>query len=71
MESRTLIDQLTQAGYVFATAAETAKIIRCDRRTVLRGIMAGDIPATRITPTGEWRVPLSWLRQRALLKAAA
>lgn len=36
------------AGRLFATTAEVAQILRCDRRTVHRGIEDGTIPAVRI-----------------------
>jgi excisionase family DNA binding protein len=48
---------------LFATAPETAAILRCDRRTVLRMLEAGQIPGIK---TGRvWRIPTSWLRARA------
>jgi hypothetical protein len=50
------------APFDFATAAETAVIMRCDTRTVRAYIKAGKIPATFV---GEWRIPCAWLREQA------
>jgi excisionase family DNA binding protein len=52
---------------LFATAPETAVVLRVDHRTVLKMCETGQIPAIR---TGRiWRVPTSWLRKAAGLGA--
>ena len=48
---------------LFVTAPETAEVLRCDHRTVLRMLEAGQIPGIR---TGRvWRIPAAWLRAQA------
>lgn len=50
-------------GRLFATAPETAAVLRCDHRTVLRMLEAGQIPGIK---TGRvWRIPTAWLRAQA------
>ena len=50
------------AGRDFATVDEVAQILRADPRTIRRRIVDGSIPATR---AGDWRIPVSWLREQA------
>jgi len=54
-------------GKLFADVPETARVLRYDQRTVRRAIEAGDIPAIRAG--GRWRIPTSWLRDKAGLPA--
>ncbi|WP_019066156.1 helix-turn-helix domain-containing protein [Streptomyces hokutonensis] len=49
----------------FATVAETAEVLHVDRRTVLRAIDRGEIPAVRVGQ--QLRVPVAWIRERALV----
>ena len=51
---------------LFATAPETAAILRTDERTVYRALAAGAIPGTRIGTV--WRIPVAWLREQAGLR---
>lgn len=48
---------------LFATAPETAAILRTDERTVYRALAAGVIPGTRVGTV--WRIPVAWLREQA------
>jgi excisionase family DNA binding protein len=57
------------AGVLFATVPEAASVLRYDVRTVRRGIADGDIPAVKAGAT--YRIPVAWLRARALLEGAA
>jgi hypothetical protein len=50
-------------GRLFATAPETAQVLRSDERTVRRALEAGQIPGFRVGVT--WRVPVAWLREQA------
>jgi excisionase family DNA binding protein len=51
-------------GRNFASVSEAAAILGVDPRTVRADIAAGNIPATR---TGTYyKVPVAWLRERAL-----
>jgi hypothetical protein len=56
-------------GHDFASANETASILRCDPRTVRRGCESGLIPAVRAGT--EWRIPVRWLREQARAGTAA
>src|SRR5437016_2683138 len=51
------------AGRLFATAPETAAVLRADERTVRRALEAGQIPGFRCGAT--WRIPVAWLREQA------
>lgn len=53
------------AGRNFATVAETASIMRCDRRTVRTACRLGEMPYTKAGV--EYRIPVSWLRQQVEL----
>jgi excisionase family DNA binding protein len=55
-------------GRWFATVAEAAEVLHVDRRTVLRAIDRGEIPAVRVGQ--QLRVPVVWIRERALLDGA-
>jgi hypothetical protein len=48
---------------LFATAPETAQVLRSDERTVRAALEAGQIPGFKVGVT--WRVPVSWLREQA------
>jgi excisionase family DNA binding protein len=50
------------AGRDFADTRETAAILRVQAKTIRRWIREGKIPATFV---GEYRVPVTWLRERA------
>ena len=50
-------------GRLFATAPETAQVLRSDERTVRRALERGDIPGFRVGQ--HWRVPVAWLREQA------
>lgn len=62
-------DQLqeTLETQLFADVPEAAKVLRYDPRTVRRGCESGDIPA--IKSGNRWRIPTSWLRDKAGLPA--
>jgi excisionase family DNA binding protein len=45
------------------TVAETARRLRVDRRTVLAGVEAGDIPAVRLGPRS-LRIPARWVNEQ-------
>lgn len=48
---------------LFATTVETARILRCDHRTVRKMLESGEIPGFK---TGRvWRVPVWWIRERS------
>jgi excisionase family DNA binding protein len=50
-------------GKLFATTTETGAVLRYDRRTVLKGIEGGTIPAVKVGST--YRVPTAWIREQA------
>jgi len=50
-------------GRDFATVPEYAALTRCDPRTVVSAIKAGDIPAIMVGRA--YRIPLAWIRQAA------
>ncbi|MFI9552361.1 helix-turn-helix domain-containing protein [Nonomuraea endophytica] len=50
---------------LFATVPEVGRLLRADERTIRRAIADGQIPAVRLGAT--WRIPVAWLRVRALL----
>ncbi|MGV9243579.1 helix-turn-helix domain-containing protein [Streptomyces sp. NPDC003710] len=52
-------------GRWFATVTEAAEVLHVDRRTVCRAIDRGEIPAVRVGQ--QLRVPVAWLRERAML----
>ncbi|WP_430378425.1 helix-turn-helix domain-containing protein [Streptomyces sp. B1-3] len=52
-------------GRWFATVSEAAEILHVDRRTVCRAIDREEIPAVRVGQ--QLRVPVAWLRERAML----
>lgn len=54
-------------GRLFLSVPELSAMLGYDRlgRTVRKGIEAGEIPAIRVGAT--WRIPVSWLREQALL----
>ena len=56
---RAVLDRLRATGRIYATTTETATILGYDRRTILDGIAAGQIPAIRIMTSH--RVPVSWI----------
>ena len=56
-------DGVLPPGRLFATAPETAQVLRSDERTVRRALEAGQIPGFRVGVT--WRVPVAWLREHA------
>lgn len=52
-------------GRLFANTSEASAILDIDPRTLRRAIEDGSVPAVR---TGaNWRVPVSWLREKAQL----
>lgn len=57
----------TLNNQLFADVPEAAQILRYDQRTVRRGCESGDIPA--IKSGNRWRIPTSWLRDKAGLSA--
>jgi excisionase family DNA binding protein len=56
---RAVIKRLRRTGRIYATTSETAKVLGYDRRTIIDGIEAGQIPAIRILTT--WRIPVEWI----------
>jgi excisionase family DNA binding protein len=50
------------AGEDTATVRETAATLRVSRKTVLRRIAKGEIPASKIGQ--QYRIPARWLRAR-------
>lgn len=38
------------------STSKAAELLQCSHDTVLRLIQLGDLPATRLTPTGRWRI---------------
>lgn len=50
-------------GRLFATTTETAAVIGYDRRTIIKGIEAGEIPAARVGAT--YRIPTKWIFEQA------
>jgi excisionase family DNA binding protein len=57
------LEELIGSGRDFATASETASILRCDPRTVRRSCEDGLIPGIRVGV--EYRIPVAWLREQA------
>ena len=57
--AKAVMRRLVASGRIYATTSETATILHYDRRTVLDGIAAGQIPAIRIMTSH--RVPVSWI----------
>jgi hypothetical protein len=55
-------------GHDFATAAETAAVLRADARTIRARCEEGKIPGVNV---GEWRIPVQWLREQTQAGAAA
>jgi excisionase family DNA binding protein len=51
-------------GRSFAYPYEVAAILRIDVRTVRRAIEDGEIPAVKTRQ--QFRIPVAWLRQKAL-----
>lgn len=47
---------------LFWTVAEFAQLLRVDRRSVIRSIHAGEIPATRVGRVH--RIPATWVEQQ-------
>lgn len=59
---RAVLGRLRTGERLYATTTETATILRYDRRTIIDGINAGQIPAIRVGTS--WRVPVSWITGR-------
>jgi len=55
----TRLQQLAAAGQDYAKVTDVAAIYQTDRRTILRRIEEGRIPATNVA--GDWRIPVWWL----------
>ena len=54
-----VLRRLRTEGRIYATTSEVGVILNYDRRTIIDGITAGEIPATRVMTS--WRVPVSWI----------
>lgn len=59
--ARSALDRLQ--GKLFATTTEVAAVFGYDRRTVMKGIEAGEIPSCRVGST--YRVPTAWIFEQA------
>lgn len=57
------LDDLVQAGRIWASVPDAAALLGLDKRTVRLACEAGEIPATKIG--ARWMIRVSWLQDQA------
>ena len=63
LQGTAALADLERKGFLFATPAEAAAVMRRDVRTIYAGLERGEIPSTRVGQ--RFQIPVAWLRRQA------